>query len=95
MDGQGTASAQEHVAAGFGPELAAILRLHMVARIAWAMQAKHATCEFAEVRFAFIACIYRLYFDLVTALTHSLIYIADGLTEGSTLDGGWSQFGAC
>ena len=57
VDGQGTARAQEHVAVGFGSELVAILRLQMVARIVWAMQATHATCEFAQVR---LACITRV-----------------------------------
>ena len=33
-----------------GAEIATILRLQMVARLVWAMQAKHAICEFAEVR---------------------------------------------
>ena len=54
-------------------EIATILYLQMVARIVWAMQAKHAICEFAEVRFACIACVYRLYLDSIIALTHSLI----------------------
>ena len=34
---------------GFGAEIATILRLQMVARLVWAMQAKHAICEFAEL----------------------------------------------
>ena len=54
-----------------GAEIATILYLQMVASIVWAMQATHATCEFAEVRFACIVCVYRLYLDPIIALTHS------------------------
>ena len=48
----------------------------MVARLVWAMQAKHAICEFAEVRFACIACVYILYLAPIIALTHSLIVLS-------------------
>lgn len=56
-----------------GAEIATILYLQMVARIVWAMQATHATCEFAEVRFACIACVYRFNLDPIVALKHSLM----------------------
>ena len=56
-----------------GAEVATTLHLQMVARIVWAMQAKYATCEFVEVRFACMACVYRLYPDPINALAHSLI----------------------
>ena len=59
-----------------GAEIATILRLQMVARLVWAMQAKHAICEFAEVRFACIACVYRLYLDPIIAPNNSLIVLS-------------------
>ena len=31
----------------------------------------------------------------LSSLTHLMCRVADGITRGSTLDGGWSDFGAC
>ena len=68
----------------------------MAVRIARATRPRHATHKLVQVQGVDVNVLYLCHFVLLNFGGHLPIYhVADGITKDTTLDGGWSDFGAC